>query len=612
MPLFTRELDLKIINAVKMTERQRRTEGLSDQLFWTTVSSYVPGFTPRDCAIRYETLYKNNTAHKTSRPQSGNPSNRITTNQFPFSQYLQTGQIKQTTQRPPSSSGNRYLTRDSRSRGPFMTSNSGPTQAPSLPPEPLPTMAPVASRSPTPPPEKPEEEPSVTINVHDEGRGVDKQFTLPQRVLVEQMKYFANCLQRQHSTSFDDIDISVHCDVSVFQWLVQYCVGPTDPKLDVRSVVSITISAEFLQMDRLVSECVQFIAQHLQAVLELPLDLSCISLTLVTRIAQLVTPELVSDLSDPKRKLSERLFEIFAKSHIKTHTLERCQLCGDIYGQEHRDMYKCAKAKVFVDFHGDIISDHVPDTAFLPSEWMSGLKESLGTWKAAYWRAWAFTRPLHCTVCGAAFPATHLDHCRHHTMAPEFKPGTNTGVYPCCREPAVRFSTTTQKTSSGCQARAHVVSATTGPEAETVRLVGKHRELCVTPFVTLAAVDSTDDDTDSASDTDTDILAYSDSGATATDTDADDYLLPNPDEAKTCASIWGSKRFKLVATPANEEDGGPSASRRRQMIVDLTHERELGAMGAMMGRLMGMRADACKRKKTANAVFWGDQAHKAK
>ena len=59
------------------------------------------------------------------------------------------------------------------------------------------------------------------------------------------MKYFEKYLP--DSKNLDDIDISVHCDINIFDWLMQY-VHDKEPIIDVKNSVSILISSEFLQM----------------------------------------------------------------------------------------------------------------------------------------------------------------------------------------------------------------------------------------------------------------------------------------------------------------------------------------------------------------------------
>ena len=96
------------------------------------------------------------------------------------------------------------------------------------------------------------------IHVFDENRKVNKDFTCEKDLLVSHMKYFEKYLTE--ATSVDDIDISVHCDIKIFEWLMKYLkqkesgqpVEEGGPKLDIKNVISILISSDFLQMKVLV------------------------------------------------------------------------------------------------------------------------------------------------------------------------------------------------------------------------------------------------------------------------------------------------------------------------------------------------------------------------
>ena len=61
------------------------------------------------------------------------------------------------------------------------------------------------------------------------------------------------------ATSVEDIDISVHCDIKIFEWLMRYVrmkemqekgekvpESFNVPKLDLKNVISILISSDFL------------------------------------------------------------------------------------------------------------------------------------------------------------------------------------------------------------------------------------------------------------------------------------------------------------------------------------------------------------------------------
>ncbi len=80
------------------------------------------------------------------------------------------------------------------------------------------------------------------------------------------MHYFAEYLSSD-AQLWDEVDISVHCDVPVFDWLMRYAKrgmseGPCGeklsdplpaPQLEANTVVSILISSDFLKMETLVS-----------------------------------------------------------------------------------------------------------------------------------------------------------------------------------------------------------------------------------------------------------------------------------------------------------------------------------------------------------------------
>jgi hypothetical protein len=125
--------------------------------------------------------------------------------------------------------------------------------SPAPPPEPQP-----AYQRPTPSPTPPlsseagvaRSPDTIMIHVCDEANGVNRDFPCSRATLLQEMKYFRAYLT---SPPGEEVDISVHCDVHIFEWLVQYIEAPeAPPRLDAASVVSILISSDFLEMDRLV------------------------------------------------------------------------------------------------------------------------------------------------------------------------------------------------------------------------------------------------------------------------------------------------------------------------------------------------------------------------
>ena len=97
----------------------------------------------------------------------------------------------------------------------------------------------------------------VVIHVCDEQRKKTQDFKCDRSLLLQYMKYFENYLSDQKS--IDEIDISVHCDINIFEWLMNY-VHSRNPVLDVKLAVSILISSDFLQMKDLVCTTTEYIS----------------------------------------------------------------------------------------------------------------------------------------------------------------------------------------------------------------------------------------------------------------------------------------------------------------------------------------------------------------
>lgn len=62
-------------------------------------------------------------------------------------------------------------------------------------------------------------EAELTIHVCDEVKGVSRDFSCPQKLLISKMGYFADIT---HGQKLEDMDISVHCDLEIFDWLIRW------------------------------------------------------------------------------------------------------------------------------------------------------------------------------------------------------------------------------------------------------------------------------------------------------------------------------------------------------------------------------------------------------
>jgi hypothetical protein len=100
---------------------------------------------------------------------------------------------------------------------------------------------------------------------------VERDFRCKKDILLREMKYFEKHLKMTDSA--DDIDISVHCDIKIFEWLMDY-LNNAKPNLEQEKVIPILISAEFLVMDRLIVDCIQYIVKNLSEITKLTMDMS--------------------------------------------------------------------------------------------------------------------------------------------------------------------------------------------------------------------------------------------------------------------------------------------------------------------------------------------------
>lgn len=61
----------------------------------------------------------------------------------------------------------------------------------------------------------------MVIHVCDEAKNLKQDFVCPRDLLISEMRYFAEYLSVDPQR-WDEVDISVHCDVQIFDWLMNY------------------------------------------------------------------------------------------------------------------------------------------------------------------------------------------------------------------------------------------------------------------------------------------------------------------------------------------------------------------------------------------------------
>ncbi|XP_063347714.1 SANT and BTB domain regulator of class switch recombination isoform X3 [Pelmatolapia mariae] len=327
-------------------------------------------------------------------------------------------------------------------------------------------------------PQKPRD-PNMVIHVCDETKNLKQDFTCPRDLLVKEMRYFAEYLSVDPQR-WEEVDISVHCDVQIFDWLMNYVrrnsagEGNKDkPRLEPSNVISILISSEFLKMDTLVEECIQYCHKHMSAIVATPCNMNCINSNLATRIAELFSHNEADDIRDKKDKFKSKLFQkkierLFDPNYQNrdspgnASTLYRCGLCLKLLTKDTERKISCVPGKINIDARGEIIYTHTRQKSWDVHEYITGLYEELKSWVLVYWRIWGTINYLTCFRCQQVFVCAELTQCKYHPDSVLYH-GMGTergwhgaGIYPCCNQRVLRFDPT--GIPKGCKTRDHIVN----------------------------------------------------------------------------------------------------------------------------------------------------------
>ncbi|XP_049794514.1 SANT and BTB domain regulator of class switch recombination-like [Schistocerca nitens] len=328
----------------------------------------------------------------------------------------------------------------------------------------------------------------VEIHVCDEVKNLKRDFKCSQKLLVSKMGYFAEVTTGQ---KLEDMDISVHCDITIFDWLMRWVKKDINteqcaPKLDAANVIPILVSAAFLQMDPLLEDCLEFCRNNMNEIVKASTNLSCLNDSILTRLAGLFSNSEVEALRDRKDKVQSRLYskliaslaeptpEIARGHYASLAHLYKCANCGKLIVRQIASHIPCQPANMLIDIYGNISSKHIRDSNWNLNDYVQQLRHELRTWRLVYWRLWGDCHFLRCTACTRHFPIHQVRWCCHHPDQPQFfsmeQQRTTTfpiGRYPCCGERAYRFEVISSE--SGCQFRDHE------PDLQTERDIAVHK-----------------------------------------------------------------------------------------------------------------------------------------
>ncbi|KAG6443089.1 hypothetical protein O3G_MSEX002666 [Manduca sexta] len=334
----------------------------------------------------------------------------------------------------------------------------------------------------------------VEIHVCDEVKGMKKDFRCPQKLLVSKMGYFADVTAGQR---LEDMDISVHCDIQIFDWLMRWVKRDSIlvadwPLLDPHNVVPILVSASFLQMEPLLHDCLIYCHAHLNDIVKTSTNLACLSDALLTRLAAMYTNAELEAVRDRKDKIQSRLFckmilslaepvpETLRGHYSTLATLFKCNKCNKLLGRHIAEQVPCQPASMRIDRRGNVVSTHTKEPNWSLNEYITWLYGELRSWRRVYWRLWADCHFLRCQLCDSYFPAYQMEWCSHHEQQAhmfvvEGRAPLPAGRYPCCGERAYRFETITRNT--GCQFREHVPDERLATDAAVMEIYNQFRDI---------------------------------------------------------------------------------------------------------------------------------------
>ena len=293
------------------------------------------------------------------------------------------------------------------------------------------------------------------------------------------MKYFNQYLNE--IDSIDEIDISVHCDVEIFQWLINYVYAITDPtnkklpKLTINNVISILISSDFLKMKSLVQLCLIYFQKHLLDITETSIDLQCVNTNLMLELTKLYTLEQILALeaklllikSNKKqyislKKIILRFYACKLNLLLSINQLNRCKNCNTIYFEKNTNDLLCYKSKLFINVHGKVQFKHSKDIEFNLSNYILKLRK-LCSWKELFWKIYGLYHVIQCKICHISFTFNlYHGNCYYHLDKALFPKGENNGFYPCCNKIAYRFLSSNYVTHyKGCKTTSHIPTSDT-------------------------------------------------------------------------------------------------------------------------------------------------------
>ena len=140
-------------------------------------------------------------------------------------------------------------------------------------------------------------------------------------------------------------------------------------------------------MDRLQEEALDYLHQHIEEIVKVPVDMSCINEHLMNKLSTKFSINQIARFNDPKDRLKSHLLrykikEIFLEN--ESQNLRRCLNCQKIYIQGEM-LEVCGAGALKLDFYGNMFSAHVP-ADFDVNDLIAEVYVNSNSWTHTFWK----------------------------------------------------------------------------------------------------------------------------------------------------------------------------------------------------------------------------------
>ncbi|CAF0730699.1 unnamed protein product [Rotaria sordida] len=296
----------------------------------------------------------------------------------------------------------------------------------------------------------------ISITVCDEAKILQRQFSCNRSLLIREMRYFADYL-KDEPDQVEEVDISVHCDLDIFQWLMSFVnrsSSSKEPELEPRIAVSILISSAFLKMDKLVFQSLDYIHIHMNEILATNCNVSCISDPLFRQLSKLFeNPYEIELIHDRKNKIRGKLFECNLEQLSNDNKIIRCQHCLTIMTIEQMENLPCLTDRLILRSNGKFYFQHKIDLKFDINLWIKEIHiRGENSWRNTFWIVWLHTHGDQCARCNSYFRFIDFSTCPYHPLS-----SITDGKHDCCSQLIGTFDIFQSNIrETGCQRREHI------------------------------------------------------------------------------------------------------------------------------------------------------------